>query len=150
MENNFNRFIKILDIITDISQNQNVQSHLKDYPFLDFEGIGSIGSQILKENHPDFQLLKNKISDLENILNKPLFESIKQSVLTSFNTPDDIIEAQVVPLKKLSDKENYKIQNILDPSSGNGRYITFLRKHFRKICENFHRTSNFFFFFFFF
>lgn len=106
----------------------------KNIPYLEFEGFGSLAKYLLDPNSKEYITLKNSLIEL-NVKKhsvETLLDSITNSLLTSFFTPDELIQKHVESIKSLSEKNNLEINNILEPSAGNGKYLKHLRKAFPK------------------
>ena len=60
-----------------------------------------------------------------------MLDSLKESVLTSFYTPDSLIKDMVEPLKEVLISVSNQALKILDPCTGTGNYINSLQEIFK-------------------
>jgi N12 class adenine-specific DNA methylase len=122
----------VVKLINNLSQFLKSNSKTELPEFLDYQGFGTVSKALLNPQSEDYKSIYNALYNLKinNHHIDDIIESMKRSVLTSFFTPEVLIENHVLSLKKLADKKNIKINNILEPSAGNGKYLKYLRKHF--------------------
>lgn len=129
MKFNIYTIVKLIDSLILFQKNKD-KSNLPD--FLNFEGLGTVDNALLNENSEDYNAISDKLYNLnfENLTHHEVMNSLKRAVITSFFTPDEIIDNHVLSLKNLAAKKNIQINTILEPSAGNGKYIKAFKKHF--------------------
>ncbi len=122
----------IIERINTLSNFLHTPGTIKSIDNLDFEGFGGISKYLLDEHSDEYTGIKNalisldlKTYDVDHVIN-----SMTNSILSSFFTPEELIKNHVLSLKQLSENNNLEVKSILEPSAGNGKYIKHLREAF--------------------
>lgn len=86
-----------------------------------------------KTNFPYMEELDKQLHILSNRLQvqyQSLQNDIRSAVLTSYFTPKEIVDSLCLSIARLAAAQQVKVENILDPAAGTGRFIPVLRQYF--------------------
>lgn len=132
-----------IEISLNITENNYVPTSEEQLILKNFVGFGGLKAllypldrewnTISKISQSDLKL-ETEVKDFYKFIQEKFpsnfefhWNSIKESILTSFYTPIEIVEEQILNIKENNPNS---IQRILEPSAGNGVYVDAITKHF--------------------
>jgi len=127
MKGHIYKVVNLLNILT-IFKKQLSKTNLPK--FIDFEGFGTVSNELFKPGTADYKDIENALFKYIPTETEHILKELRRTAATSFFTPDDLIEGQVLSLKKMYAAKNINVKSILEPSAGSGKYIKHLKKHF--------------------
>ena len=127
MKGHIYKVVNLLNILT-IFKKQLSKNNLPK--FIDFEGFGTVSKELFKPGTADYKDIENALFKYTPTETEHILKELRRTAGTSFFTPDDLIEGQVLSLKKMYEDKNIKVKSILEPSAGSGKYIKYLKIHF--------------------
>ena len=113
--------VRILKLLAELLTEWRVPTDTEKAFLQSFNGFGADAAQILKDDTPEIAQSLAVICAKMNLDKAEVHRAFRQSVLTSFFTPSDLIGAIVdaLPAKRY--------RNILEPSAGTGRIVDRLK-----------------------